>query len=282
MQDDKLRDFLKFFRFHLAWFILSAGFFAVILVSGLFLSTRYVVDTASQQEAIPSATPEQLEIAVTETPEAPAAQVEPEAPELAQLPEVTSTPEPIVTINPTPTPLIKSTPSPIATPAPIFQPESETPTPVANPDNKNTYVVRSGDSLWKIAQQKYGDGHHYLEIAEINAVKNPDQIAVGQSLQLPTSSTTPDDRPQITGEAWSQDTTVFESYSIQSGDSLWEIASEELGDPYRWMEIYQANQSVIGDNPDLIYPTVILKIPTDSPPVSVAPSTQHWTSSLLQ
>ncbi|MGD9129090.1 MAG: LysM peptidoglycan-binding domain-containing protein [Candidatus Woesebacteria bacterium] len=52
------------------------------------------------------------------------------------------------------------------------------------------------------------------------------------------------------------------SYTIQKGDSLWKIAEEQLGDSYRWVEIYQLNRAVIGNNPDLIYPQVNLVLPS--------------------
>jgi nucleoid-associated protein YgaU len=49
---------------------------------------------------------------------------------------------------------------------------------------------------------------------------------------------------------------------VESGDSLWAIAEQELGDGNRWRELYDANKNTIGDNPDLIEPGMVLKIPT--------------------
>ncbi|HEX5633287.1 MAG TPA: LysM peptidoglycan-binding domain-containing protein [Gemmatimonadales bacterium] len=50
-----------------------------------------------------------------------------------------------------------------------------------------TYEVRKGDSLWKIAQQAYGDGNKWKLIAEANRelVPNPDLIQPGQVLTIP-------------------------------------------------------------------------------------------------
>jgi LysM repeat protein len=49
------------------------------------------------------------------------------------------------------------------------------------------YVVREGDSLWRIAAQQLGDGTRYKELCEINAdiLGNEDYLAVGLSLRIP-------------------------------------------------------------------------------------------------
>ncbi len=49
----------------------------------------------------------------------------------------------------------------------------------------STYYVQPGDSLWKICQNRYGDPLKWQEIASLNHLNNPNQIFVGQELQLP-------------------------------------------------------------------------------------------------
>ena len=44
------------------------------------------------------------------------------------------------------------------------------------------------------------------------------------------------------------------SYTIKSGDTLSDIAQEQLGDANRWNEIYALNKDVIGDDPDVSHP----------------------------
>lgn len=58
-----------------------------------------------------------------------------------------------------------------------------------NPSSSSgsTYTVKSGDSLWKIAKQFYGNGAEYNKIYEANKdkISNPDVIFVGQVLTIP-------------------------------------------------------------------------------------------------
>lgn len=54
------------------------------------------------------------------------------------------------------------------------------------------------------------------------------------------------------------------TYTVVSGDSLWKIAQKYLGDGSRWKEIYtyNNNKSIIGGNPNLIQPGMVLSIPS--------------------
>jgi nucleoid-associated protein YgaU len=49
------------------------------------------------------------------------------------------------------------------------------------------YVVAEGDSLWKIADAKLGNGTRYTEILKLNSdvLKNEDNLSVGMKLKLP-------------------------------------------------------------------------------------------------
>lgn len=51
------------------------------------------------------------------------------------------------------------------------------------------------------------------------------------------------------------------TYTVKSGDCLWKIAAAQLGSGSRWNEIYNLNKSVIGGNPNLIYPGQVLTLP---------------------
>ncbi len=52
-----------------------------------------------------------------------------------------------------------------------------------------------------------------------------------------------------------------QTYTVVSGDCLWNIAKKFYGDGSMYTAIYNANIDVIGGNPNLIYPGQVLTIP---------------------
>ena len=50
------------------------------------------------------------------------------------------------------------------------------------------------------------------------------------------------------------------TYTVQSGDCLWNIAKKQLGDGSRWKEIHDLNRDKIS-NPNLIHPGLVLVMP---------------------
>lgn len=59
------------------------------------------------------------------------------------------------------------------------------------PDQKDpvVYTVEKGDSLWKIAEEQYGNGSKYTAIFEANRpmLKDPGEIYPGQVLRIPAT-----------------------------------------------------------------------------------------------
>lgn len=51
------------------------------------------------------------------------------------------------------------------------------------------------------------------------------------------------------------------TYTVVSGDSLWAIAKRLYGSGAKWQQIYAANKSTIGANPNKIYPGQVFMIP---------------------
>ena len=65
------------------------------------------------------------------------------------------------------------------------EPEEPAPTDAEN----RTYMVQSGDTLWKIAEEMYGDGSRYMKIFDANSslLEHPDRIFPGQELTIPNN-----------------------------------------------------------------------------------------------
>lgn len=55
--------------------------------------------------------------------------------------------------------------------------------------------------------------------------------------------------------------TTPQTYTVVKGDCLWNIAKKYYGSGSKYTVIYNANKSVIGGNPNLIYPGQVLTIP---------------------
>ena len=58
-----------------------------------------------------------------------------------------------------------------------------------------------------------------------------------------------------------EDTSGSDTYTVESGDSLWKIAKAKLGEGSSWNSLYELNKDIIR-NPRLIYPGQIIKIRT--------------------
>ncbi|QGM98905.1 peptidoglycan-binding protein LysM [Methylocystis parvus] len=70
----------------------------------------------------------------------------------------------------------------------VAQVENNLIAPDADPEAPSgVYIVKEGDTLWKIAEASYGDGKRYEEIFEANKpmLKHPDKIYPGQRLRIP-------------------------------------------------------------------------------------------------
>ncbi|MPZ18480.1 MAG: LysM peptidoglycan-binding domain-containing protein [Luteitalea sp.] len=50
------------------------------------------------------------------------------------------------------------------------------------------------------------------------------------------------------------------TYTVVAGDTLWKIATRQLGDGRKWAKIYEANKDKIKD-PDFIHPGQVFRMP---------------------
>jgi peptidoglycan L-alanyl-D-glutamate endopeptidase CwlK len=58
-----------------------------------------------------------------------------------------------------------------------------------------TYTVKAGDSLWRIASLIYHDGDRWQLIADANRIRDPSRLAIGQRLVLPNGNSAPPAAP---------------------------------------------------------------------------------------
>ena len=101
-------------------------------------------------------------------------------------------PTPVPTMEPYPTPTVQPVATPEPTPAPTLEPTpeptpapTEDPAPTQAPKTYESYTVKKGDTLLEISIREYGTKRRVSEICELNKIKNPDNIKVGQKILLP-------------------------------------------------------------------------------------------------
>lgn len=65
---------------------------------------------------------------------------------------------------------------------------SSTSSASSTPANKAVVTIKKNDSLWKLAQQYYGDGSKWTKIQNANNGVNPNRLQVGQQIVIPFST----------------------------------------------------------------------------------------------
>ncbi|CAM2731449.1 LysM peptidoglycan-binding domain-containing protein [Skermania piniformis] len=74
----------------------------------------------------------------------------------------------------------------------------------------STYVVQSGDALWRLAERFYGDGRRWRVIAAASGITDGDQLEPGQEIEIPY---------------------VTYRYRVRAGDTKAELAQRFYQDP---------------------------------------------------
>jgi nucleoid-associated protein YgaU len=105
--------------------------------------------------------------------------------------------QPSASLQPTPAVTQVTTPAPVqAEPVEAVDTSTPAPTPMTDistnsPDAVNAsytggkYVVKAGDTLYRIAAKHYGEGKEWKKILAANAGISPTHLRVGQVLILP-------------------------------------------------------------------------------------------------
>ncbi|MFZ0035744.1 MAG: LysM peptidoglycan-binding domain-containing protein [Sedimentisphaerales bacterium] len=142
--------------------------------------------------------------------------------------------------------------------------------------SSKTYVVGEGDSLASIARKFYGskEGGKKINVTRIfeanrNVLKSPNAIYVGQKLVIPPPLASVPDKGKIANVFSGTDFTKVESignrhllanthrpeqgswHVVREGESLWQIAAEQLGNGSRCDEIAQMNAGTLNSGENL-------------------------------
>lgn len=97
---------------------------------------------------------------------------------------------------------------------------------IANIDSSyKTVEVKSGDTLWGIAEKYLGSGSRYREIMSLNSLTSV-TIHPGLVLSIPGTNASANEAAKKT-----------KTYTVKKGDTLWDIATKYLKNGSRYVEI---------------------------------------------
>jgi nucleoid-associated protein YgaU len=148
-------------------------------------------------------------------------------------------------------------------------------------------------TAWKLAETHLGDGSRWKDVLDLNRgtsladgttfAHGTQTIPAGTTLLLPADATAiPETGPAGQrdqagkNKAKGEPEQVDGTHIVEPGDTLWDISADELGDPFRYIELYEASQDTQqphGEHltdPDLIKPGWTITVPGTGPGTSTA------------
>ncbi len=139
------------------------------------------------------------------------------------------------------------------------------------------YQVQPNDSYWIISEKLYGCGVYFKALAEHNRgrVTQEDRLVVGDVISAPSIEQLEKTYPGLCPKASRREMirrrasavstrgqyTGGRTYVVEEGDNLFDIARYELGKASRWVEIYQLNRELLGEDYDYLTPGLQLVLP---------------------
>lgn len=136
----------------------------------------------------------------------------------------------------------------------------------ADTERGPSITVEADTTAWRLAETHLGDGTRWREIVHLNRglqfgdgtifSQGTQTIPAGTTLRLSADAQQLPAAPQV------------ETVTVEQGDTLWDIAADELDDPYRYVEIFEASKATRQpggeylSDPDLIKPGWKITLPT--------------------
>jgi nucleoid-associated protein YgaU len=153
-------------------------------------------------------------------------------------------------VKPSRPPAVRVTPSQPSAPSPVAPAAAVVPMASSSSAKLSAVVVKSGDSLWKIAQQNLGKGLRWHDLLAVNpGIVDANHIVAGSQIYLPAAV------PPLRTAA---------KVTVRKGDTLSKIAQTQLGHASYWSCIARANPAVHDAN--TIYEGQLLFLPASCKP----------------
>jgi nucleoid-associated protein YgaU len=137
--------------------------------------------------------------------------------------------------------------------------KSDSPDTARKTDESGTYIVKSGDTLWSIAEQYFGSGYNYVDIASANKIADASMIDVGQKISIPNTPKKESTVGEISADATSVSKAdqSAKTHTVIADDTLWDISVRYFGSGYEWVRLAQMNHI---QHPDIIYADQAIKL----------------------
>ncbi len=123
--------------------------------------------------------------------------------------------------------------------------------------DKYAYAIQAAKGKFDGSAQEEGGKLHFVGTVKTEEDKNAIWTAIKT---IPEWKNDVVADIKVTGGAASAAAPAGRTYTVKAGDTLSKIAKEHLGNASAYMKIYEANRDQL-DNPDLIKPGQVLKLP---------------------
>jgi LysM repeat protein len=148
-------------------------------------------------------------------------------------------------------------------------PDSQAPSSAPAVAAPKQYRAQDGDTVSEMAAKFMGENTRANRQAIIDAnpslQDDPDRVIVGKSYVIPvvgTSGRATVSNAEETNNSTGSAPSGAYYYTVKEGDSLWQIANDELGDPGALDAIKDLNSSILkGEQHDVVIPGMKLRLP---------------------